>query len=87
MSDSLAFNINNKIKLKLTEYGVSVLKKEHDALMKILPDRLRQDFKLELNDDGEWEEQLWVVMNRLGKSMYNGGKQVIKGNNIVLPLP
>lgn len=87
MSDSLAFNINNKIKLKLTEHGASVLKKEHDALMKSFPEKLRHEFKLELNEDGEWEEQLWVVMNRLGPSLYNGGKLVIKGNDIVLPLP
>ncbi|KKM95673.1 hypothetical protein LCGC14_1185760 [marine sediment metagenome] len=84
MTDSLSFNINCKVRLRLTPHGVSVLKTYHNKIMEGLPNKLKREFELELNEAGVWEEQLWVVMHKLGPAICNGGKAVIKSNEITI---
>jgi len=71
----ITFNINDMVKVKLTEYGKKVLFEDY-----------RKHYNMEPiykeNKDGTSEWQLWNLMHLFGPYMYNGGKNVIEENNI-----
>lgn len=65
-------NINDYVTLKLTETG--------DSYVRAHPD-FREKYA-KFDKDGNWTEQLWVVMNILGGDFVNGGNQLIEKNII-----
>lgn len=65
-------NVNMNVKVKLTDFGVSILKTQHDELNELIKDRGGQgigDFYTKVDDDGYYEMQLWSLMNRFGPYM------------------
>jgi len=71
------FNINNNVKIKLTEAGIDILKKERPNLLEIYNNRI--------DKDGYTQVQLWEVMNVFGKHCYNGNNNLPFETNIIIP--
>lgn len=61
-------NLNDKVKVKLTDYGIMLLKKRHDELNKKIKDSggKGNTFELILDENGYYETQLWILMNTFG---------------------
>lgn len=72
------FNINDCVKIKLTETGIAILKNRHDSILKAYADnpevlKTLGEFKNpEVDENGYTEMQMWEVMNLFGNYMYNG---------------
>lgn len=80
---NISININNKIKVKLTGFGKSILDKEVNKLKQLsgVPDNYNP---YETDDNGYTEFQLWQFMNIFGDHLYNGAIQVIENNEILV---
>lgn len=81
-------NINQEVKVKLTEYGISILKEQHDELNKWIETRGGKglgEFELRLDEDGYYSTQIWMLMNQFGHVIRMGNKNpfnleiIIKG--------
>jgi hypothetical protein len=61
-------NLNDKVKVKLTDYGIMLLKKRHDELNKKIKDSggKGNTFELILDENGYYETQLWSLMEKFG---------------------
>jgi hypothetical protein len=62
-------NINEHVKVKLTDFGVSILKEQHDELNRhILSSGGKglDEFTLRLDEDGYYTTQMWMLMSRFG---------------------
>ena len=76
------FNINDYVKIKLTEAGIAILKNRHDSILKDFagnPEALKTlgEFKNpEVDENGYTEMQMWAVMQVFGKYMYNGNPKL-----------
>lgn len=57
-------NMNEWVKVKLTESGIGELKRQHEELKVLVPNLGR--FNLNIDDDGYCKFQLWSLMNELG---------------------
>lgn len=77
----MKFNINDYVKVKLTDYGKLCLKKNYDDMMEFLKSWYGDDmekyswleFKLPEEDgEGYSEWQLWKLMQEFGKYCENG---------------
>lgn len=65
------FNVNNYVKVKLTETGIDELKKQHDRLIKLGANI--GDFKPpQVDKDGYTKYQLHDLMSSLGHLMHIG---------------
>ena len=75
-------NINDEIKVKLTGYG----KKKHcEHYIEYTPDIFSTDKIIpKVDKEGYTKYQLWEFMNIFGIHLYNGAKQVIENNEIIL---
>ena len=80
---NIAININSKVKVKLTDFGKSILDKEVNKLKQIsgAPDNYTP---YETDDNGYTEFQLWQFINIFGDYVYNGAIQVIEDNEILV---
>lgn len=80
---NISININNKIKVKLTDFGKSILDKEVNKLKQIsgAPDNYTP---YKTDNNGYIEFQLWQFMNIFGSSLYNGAIQVIENNEMLV---
>lgn len=68
MSTLTKFNINNKVAVRLTDYGRTCLRKNYDQLNAACGGRLMHPFKLpEETVDGWSEWQMHDLMNQLGE--------------------
>lgn len=83
------YNINNMIKVKLTEHGKVILGQEEAHITNMLKNL---NFSYADNyssypedEDGYTEFQLWDFMNIFGSHFYMGGSQIIKNNEIIFP--
>ena len=68
-------NANEMVKVKLTEYGISILKQQHeelDAFVKEQGGKGMGEFKLHLDEDGYYKTQLWMLMSNFGHVMHMG---------------
>ena len=72
--DKRFFNINGYVKVKLTDKGREILKKEHESLVKEFGVSFIGDHPFLPTEDengyGEW--QLWRLMETFGKHIYMG---------------
>lgn len=85
-------NLNEEVKVKLTEYGMSILKEEHDLLNKFIEQRGGKgfgEFELRLDEDGYYSTQIWMLMSKFGHAMRMGIKNpfnldvIIKGGELL----
>ena len=78
------YNINDKIKVKLTEYGNSILEKDVTDTLSMLKGFNYQDyFPYHTDKDGYTEFQLWDFMQIFGSHFQMGCKQIIEHNEII----
>lgn len=77
-------NINDKIKVKLTEHGRSILEKEITAfgILKRF-DGYKYYSPYNTDDEGYTEFQLWNFMRIFGPYFWNGCPQIIEHNEII----
>jgi hypothetical protein len=62
----MLFNVNRYVKVKLTEAGIDVLRRQHEQLNKCLPEKACKPFTLRLTNDGWYRCQLWSLMQTFG---------------------
>lgn len=70
-------NLNDRVRIKLTDLGREVVVKNHNALYGDKAHLYPVDMPVP-NDDGWCEMQLWEVMREFGEHMSLGGKPVIE---------
>jgi hypothetical protein len=73
----MMINMNDYVKVKLTELGRQELKKQHDEMNERLISRggMPYDtFQIVRDDEGYTMFQLWKLMSHFGHMMYNGSK-------------
>ncbi len=71
MENAMKFNINHEVKVRLTNVGRNVLKKQDEDMKK------KYDFKkfhsMPQEDEEGWSTwQLWNLMQTFGSELYNG---------------
>lgn len=64
-------NISALIGVKLTPFGIAILKEEHEALRSIRPS-IGEFTPPKMDKDGYCQMELWEVMNTFGKYRYMG---------------
>jgi hypothetical protein len=70
----MKFNINEKVKVKLTPKGNGILRDKGEN-----PNDLMKD------ENGFVEFQLWELMNLFGQQMYNGCTNIPFETTIIIP--
>jgi hypothetical protein len=71
----MKFNINEDVRVRLTDYGRTVHRQNHDNLFAQLPARARIAYKPLIEDDYGWSRwQLWVLMSEFGPHMSIGSE-------------
>lgn len=82
-SGKATININNKIQVKLTDFGKSILDEEVYRLKQAsgVPDNYTP---YETDDNGYTEFQLWQFINIFSDYLYNGAIQVIENNDMLV---
>lgn len=78
------YNVNHKIKVKLTEHGKAILEKDVTDTLGLLKNFNYQEYSLYHEDeDGYTEFQLWDFMNIFGSHFSMCCKQIIEHNEII----
>ena len=79
------YNVNYRVAVCLTDFGKKILELNHERLNELLVSTgtNADPFKLELNDDGWFETELWSLMNVFGAYM-SIGKELPFDPNIKL---
>ena len=84
----LEFNINDTVKVKLTEHGHDLLCKQHYALWEDVEHNKRPVYNPPKEDEEGWSTwQLWVLMNAFGAHLYNGASPLPFNPAIKIVLP
>lgn len=79
-----AYNINYKIKVKLTEYGKDILRRDVIDSMSILENLRFDSYSCYPEDeDGYITFQLWDFMRIFGSHFYLGSPLIIEHNEII----
>ena len=74
MSDLMSANINDRVRVRLTVYGMKLLLDERDTVAGV---------GQVLASGGVWETPLWELMRVLGPCMHMGmGEMPIEGNRL-----
>lgn len=69
----MEFNINDKVRVKLTDYGRQVHRADRERLYAQLG--MKGDYVPPKEDENGWSEwQLWVLMEELGRHLRLGGE-------------
>lgn len=77
-------NANENVKVKLTEYGVEILRERHNKLYQGLNALCEAyPFELKLDDEGYYVTQLWILFSIFGNSMSMSGKLPFDMNIII----
>lgn len=74
----MIINMNDYVKVKLTELGIQELKKQHDEMNEHLISRggmPYETFQINKDEEGYTKFQLWKLMSHFGHMMHNGAKQ------------
>lgn len=81
----IKFNINDYIKVKLTPKGKMILYEQHEQFLKSISEERRSKFpyKLTLDEDGYFKEQMWSIMNTFGSYIVMGTDNVFETNIIM----
>lgn len=65
----IGFNLNTWVKVKLTELGREIEKKNYEALNELLKQhggKYNAEFKLEVDENGYTSYQLWELFKKFG---------------------
>lgn len=68
-------NANMYVKVKLKEFGVSILKEQHEELNRRIEESGGKgfgEFELKVDKDGYYKMPLWSLMNTFGNVMVMG---------------
>ena len=80
------FNINEYVKVKLTEEGVKILKAQYEETLKQMNPQSRKAMgpfkKPKVDSEGYSEFQLWELMKYFGNYMYIGNMNIPFDMNI-----
>lgn len=69
----MTFNINDKVKVRLTEHGHEILKQQYNTAVEQCPALKMFKFERYHSDADGWSEfTIWDLMKRFGASMGNG---------------
>ena len=68
----MKFNINDKVKIRLTDYGRECLLENAKEVKEYFPDYEHLQKVEDIDGWSEW--QLWHVMQEFGKHIYLGGE-------------
>jgi hypothetical protein len=69
-------NLNERVKVKLNDFGIKILKQDHDETNRLLKERggKGHPFILRLDEEGYYEAQLWYLMLVFGPHLCNGNE-------------
>ncbi len=71
----MLLNINEKVKVKLTDRGHEILKEQHDVFYKKYPDMPPREYAKPPEDSLGWSTwQIWLLMNTFGEYMTISGE-------------
>lgn len=70
----MKFNVNQYVKVRLTDYGRKIHKEDHDKLNSLFGDPNWEYHKVQEDENGWSKWQLWDLMRAFGKHCYNGCK-------------
>lgn len=71
----MEFNINDYVKVKLTDLGKEILRNQHKILYKKLPKECYAEYQEPKEDENGYSKwQLWGLMSHFGNILYNGCK-------------
>ena len=77
-------NVNDRIKVKLTEYGNFILEKDITDTLGMLKNFICQEYpSYHIDENGYMEFTLWDFMRIFGAYFYNGCPQIIEHNEII----
>lgn len=82
------FNLNSEVKVKLTPFGVEVLKNLHNELFKEKINRGLSGYKfhIDLDDEGYFKTQMHELMKTFGEYMVVGSPvEVFETMEILIP--
>lgn len=68
-------NINDFVKVKLTEYGKDILREKHENLRKRLPKMWEYSGPI-VDEEGYTKFQMWDLMKTFGPYMQLGNPQI-----------
>lgn len=85
MPDEIKINLNDFIKVKLTETGKEIFNHRFDELNEKLKKEAYKNIPLEEDENGYTEFQLWDFMQIYGSYMYFAGPTVIDPFEIIYP--
>lgn len=80
--EDIKFNMNDYVKVKLTELGIDILKTRHEKIKVLFPSI--GEFELKLNEDGYYKTQLHDLFNTFGNYFYMGAIGLPFETNIIL---
>lgn len=76
------FNINDKVKVKLTDYGIAELKGQHDELQ-LLASSIGDFEEPHKDAEGYSTYQAWILFSNLGHLMDWGGEMPFETDILV----
>ena len=83
MASEIKFNVNHRVKIKLTQYGKDYLIKKHEDFCKKF--NIYTDIHIPEESEEGWSEwQLWDLMARLGNAFAGGVHLPFETNIIIL---
>ncbi len=80
------FNLNNYVRVKLTEHGHRCHRYEHDEFWKGVGKPDHEYLPLAVDSEGYCQMQMWVFMKKLGQFIAHGGPDVIEDMNVLLEI-
>ena len=81
----MKFNINDTVKVKLTEYGIKILRDKFEQQHKLFPTIFCEFAPPEQDENGYSEFQLWVLMRDFGGELMTQLAPNTFGNWIEIP--
>ena len=80
-----SFNVNNKVRVRITEFGFEILRKERDKLQRLFP---HVDWSFPHTDftdvgNGWYETQMWQLMQTFGPHITMGFKVPFETNVLI----
>lgn len=81
MTEQIKININDAVKVKLTGYGIEILKQREKKTNELIA-RFGRKYSEPVTQDDYYECSLWKLFSVFGEHMFNGGRQVFCDNAI-----
>lgn len=80
----LPFNINDNVRVKLTDYGRECLRRNHDELFARVGQKPNYPYQPPMETDGWSQWQLWDLMRELGPYVGVGFRHTPFETNIII---